>query len=510
MINTNSLIHRSIRYRFLFSLLPACFITACLFLGLLTAFQLQKQADNRRQLAQEKVTNLALLLAEPVWQLSSALSVNILDSSLQAPDVECISLQQDSQITPLIERGNCQHLTPLEAFSQAITYTSNNTERTLGKVTLYIHIEKDWTAISRQIIPLIILSLILFVLILVISLMAFRRTILAPLAKVSRSLEHYQRSGQRVPVDWQTNDELGLLIQAYNASLQRQQHSENLLEGARQQAEQALQELRHAQQSLIQAEKMASLGNLVAGIAHEVNTPLGNSLTLATSISAATTHIEKAIAGPGLRRSTLLDYVSTVKEASVILERNLHNAVEQVRHFKQVAVDQTSEKRRRFDLESTLNEVVSTLTPQIKHSDYQLVLKVEAGISMHSYPGPLGQIVTNCFNNALLHGFADRTIGVISINAYRKNADQVRLEIADNGRGMTQQQLKKAFDPFFTTRLGQGGSGLGLNLVYNLATSIMGGDVSIVSQLEQGTTLVFTFPLTAPAQPRNPDDTTAT
>jgi signal transduction histidine kinase len=181
------------------------------------------------------------------------------------------------------------------------------------------------------------------------------------------------------------------------------------------------------------------------------------------------------------------------------LERNLHNAAEQIRNFKQVAVDQTSEKRRKFDLRKLLDEVLYTLNPQIKHKPIQIQASGPEGIIMNSYPGPLGQVITNCFNNALIHGLEGQEQGSIRFAVDRLDDNWATLEIEDDGVGMPAEDLAKAFDPFFTTKLGQGGSGLGLNLVYNLTTSILGGTINISSVVGQGVKLTFKFPINVPS-----------
>lgn len=496
----------SIRYQFLLRILPAFFFTSVIFLLVLTSFELNTAKEAKRELAKQKVENLALLLTEPVWQLSNTLSSNIMSATIEAHEITCVVLEQDSEITPIIVTGSCKKTDAVETFSHPIIYTNQGRDRLLGKVSIQMVIKNDWKAISRKILPLITLSAILFVLTVVISLLAFRSTILAPLAHVSYSLRHYQKTGTRKPVDWKTNDELGLLIQEYNNSLKHQQQTENQLETAKHEAEKArhdavmaLNNLKQAQKSLVQAEKMASLGNLVAGIAHEVNTPLGNSLTIATTITEATKEISKDIESGALRKIVLENYIQSMNEASTILERNLHNAADQIRKFKQVAVDQTSEKRRKFDLRLLLDEVLYTLYPQVKHSPYSIKAIGPEGILMNSYPGQLGQIITNCFNNAILHGFEGKESGQLTFSVERLDDEWASLIIEDNGCGMPPEELKKAFDPFYTTKLGQGGSGLGLNLVYNLTTSLLGGNVSISSVVGQGLKLSFKIPVNAPS-----------
>ena len=170
-----------------------------------------------------------------------------------------------------------------------------------------------------------------------------------------------------------------------------------------------------------------------------------------------------------------------------------------IAHFKQVAVDQTSAQRRPFDLAEVVGEVVLTLRPQFKATPYRIEVDIPPGIDMDSFPGPLGQVLTNLVNNALLHGFAGLPAGVVRIAA-EAQGDRVRIQVADNGRGIAPEHQSRVFDPFFTTRLGQGGSGLGLHIVYSIVTRVLGGRIDLASQPGEGTEITLEIPVIAPQQ----------
>ena len=489
----------SITFRFLSKILPAFFLISLIFLAVLSYFELNDAQKIRNELIQDKTDNLAILLTEPVWQLSTKLSENILKASIDDEDIICIKLKQDSDITPLIEQGYCDLIPEkTKVFTSTIIYSERLNNRNLGTVIVYTQDNTSLKSIKKQLKALSALSLLLFITLIIITIIAFRSTIILPLIQVSESLHFYRKSGQRKLVNWHTTDELGQLIQEYNHNLIKQIESEEALKEAHLKTETALSDLKEAHISLIQSEKMASLGSLVAGIAHEINTPLGNSLTIATTVSSITEKIKKDLVNGCLTKSALDNFIESMTEASVILERNLQTASKQIRNFKNVAVDQTSEMRRIFDLKQVIEELIYTLNPQIKHTPFNVEVNVPAGINMDSYPGPLGQIITNCFNNALLHGFENRNSGLITIKAYMIDKDYLALEITDDGKGMTQETCEKAFDPFYTTKLGNGGSGLGLNLVYNLTTAILGGTVDIKSTINNGVTLHFKLPVITP------------
>jgi two-component system, NtrC family, sensor kinase len=201
----------------------------------------------------------------------------------------------------------------------------------------------------------------------------------------------------------------------------------------------------------------------------------------------------------GLKRSSLTSYLAQVKQANDLLLRNLRNSAELIGSFKQVAVDRTSAKRREFKLDEVVAETVRTLAPSFKHSGHVVECAVPPEIAMDSYPGPLGQILNNLINNAMLHGFEGRSRGLIHISANLLEENQVLLQVQDNGIGIVESNLGRIFDPFFTTKLGQGGSGLGLNIVYNLVANVLGGSIRVESKLGQGTTFILQLNLSAPA-----------
>ncbi|MBI1770864.1 MAG: HAMP domain-containing histidine kinase [Burkholderiales bacterium] len=181
-----------------------------------------------------------------------------------------------------------------------------------------------------------------------------------------------------------------------------------------------------------------------------------------------------------------------------MLMRTLGMARELIRSFKQVAVDQSSSHRRQFDLRVALEELIVTLTPMYKNTTYRLVTEFAPGIVMDSYPGPLGQIMTNFMTNALTHAFEGRETGEMHLSTQLLPDHQVKIIFADNGIGMTEQIQKRVFDPFFTTKLGQGGSGLGMNIAYNLVTGVLGGEIQLESKSNEGTRFILIIPLVAP------------
>lgn len=269
----------------------------------------------------------------------------------------------------------------------------------------------------------------------------------------------------------------------------------------------ALDTLQRAQNDLVRSEKLAALGSVVAGVAHELNTPIGNSVTVASTLVEMADQFDQTVHEGPLRRSALLAFIGRARDASRMLLANLQRASNLITSFKQVAVDQASEQRRQFGLAEVVDEILVMLQPQMKKRPVELRVAIDSGIVLDSYPGPFGQVVANLVNNALFHAFDDGgRKGNIDITGKLVDG-RVRVTIADDGVGVPVENLRRIFDPFFTTRLGRGGSGLGLNIVYNIVTGVLGGEIRVESAPGQGTCFSIELPLVAPqraeSQPSN-------
>ena len=259
----------------------------------------------------------------------------------------------------------------------------------------------------------------------------------------------------------------------------------------------AMSNLQLAQAELVRSEKLTALGDIVAVVAHEINTPIGNCLTVASTLRDRSEELFLEIEQGGLKRSSLTRYIADSKAGMDILIRGLHRSSELVSNFKQVAVDQTSEQRRIFDLDKVINEVVALMLPMLRKTPYQLQITIPEGIVMDSYPGPIEQIITNLINNAIMHGFDPDQPGTMTLSAQRIG-DNVQIEFADDGKGIPGHHLNRIFDPFFTTKLGRGGTGLGLNIVHNIVRTMLGGQIEVSSTPGNGTLFRIELPLNSP------------
>lgn len=259
----------------------------------------------------------------------------------------------------------------------------------------------------------------------------------------------------------------------------------------------AYQRLQDAQMQLVAQAKMAALGSLVAGVAHELNTPLGNSLLIATTLEVMVERFYQQCNEQAVRRSDLNAFLENIKESTGLITRGLQTASHLVSSFKQVAADRTHEQRRCFNLQQTGRDIVATVQGRISSEGRQIFLDIPDSIEMDSYPGPLGQVLSNLINNALLHAFTERIGGNMLLAARLLSIDKVEIIFHDDGVGIAPNNLKRIFEPFFTTTMGRGSNGLGLNISYNIVTSILNGEISAASQLGVGTRFTLVLPVKA-------------
>ncbi|MFT4275532.1 MAG: HAMP domain-containing sensor histidine kinase [Rhodopseudomonas sp.] len=299
----------------------------------------------------------------------------------------------------------------------------------------------------------------------------------------------------------EARDEVGAMaraVEVFRENAIDKRKAEDDLRASKEKAESALLELKTAQQNLIDAERLAALGSLVAGVAHEVNNPIGISLTVASSFNRRAMTFEAEVKGDApLRRSQLDEFVRTTRDAAQQLVGNLQRAADLIQSFKQVAVDRSHAERRQFSLNEATDQIVASLKPVLKRAPIDLRIDVPEGLMIDGYPGAYGQILTNLFLNAANHAFPDARPGAITITARPRGADDIEIIFADDGAGMTPDVQRQAFDPFFTTRRNEGGTGLGLHIVYNLVTQQLGGRMVLESRLGQGTTFRIIMPKTA-------------
>ena len=292
----------------------------------------------------------------------------------------------------------------------------------------------------------------------------------------------------------QLHEELEEYSQTLELKVEERTYS---LNEAKKAAENTLQLLKDTQNQLVESAKMAELGNLVAGVAHEINTPVGIGVTATSRVETLTDELIHLYQAGRMKRSDLDKYLKAAKQGSELTLKNLTRAAELIQSFKQVAVDQTGERQRTFALEKYLHEIFTTLKPKFKRTQHQVSIECHGEIVLSSYPGIFSQIFTNFMMNSLIHGFKGKSKGQITITAQMSEKKELVMRYSDNGNGIAADVIDKIFDPFFTTNRQGGGSGLGLNIVYNLITHKLNGSIRCDSVEGEGIMFTISIPIEA-------------
>ncbi len=255
--------------------------------------------------------------------------------------------------------------------------------------------------------------------------------------------------------------------------------------------------LHESQEKLTASEAKATISTLIASVSHELGTPIGTSLMAASSFEQNAVKFRKKFDAGLVKRSDVSGYIDELTEISSIIQRNLFRASELLSNLRQVSADQASEQRRTFNLADTIREIIDTIGPSIRRKPHRVELSIPPDIIMDSQPGSLGQIVINLINNAYLHAFENRSSGLLKIEALL-SGESVRLSFIDDGEGIPEENLLQLFEPFFSTKIGRGGTGLGMAIVHNVVTKTLGGSIRVDSALGIGTRFDITLPLVMP------------
>ncbi len=312
------------------------------------------------------------------------------------------------------------------------------------------------------------------------------------LRNVQRALQHKNRRLEQEILERQHAEDA---LQQLNVDLEhRVEYRTRQLKQSNDELQEALDRLKNTQEQLIQSEKMSLLVSLVAGVAHEINTPVGVGVTAASYLEQVTKEFGMLYHSGTIKRSELEAYIKTVTEAAHIILQNMQLASQRTQSFKEVAVDQVGGKKRRFDLKSYIDEVLLNLKPKLKNTSHTVTVNCPDGLFIHSYPGAFSQIISNLIMNSLLHGFEHKEQGEISLNVSSRD-ELLFLDYRDNGKGMTHEHCSRVFEAFFTTKREQGGSGLGMNIVQNLVTRKLRGQIECESEPGVMTRFLIRLPL---------------
>ncbi len=481
---------------------------------ILILLNLQQSIESDAHTRTEKLADLLQAGLElPLWDMAPNTAEPLIAAIAADPSVIAIEVSDPTRTTVLWHsKPSAGNAAPI-IVSRTITHQGE----LLGEVTLRYStqaaMDEAWRA-SWRLVAVIAIQLLASLVLL--GLWLSRRA-LRPLRSLRHAAERIASGDMQTPVATLGRDEFGELANRLDDMRRALAESVNHLEeqvdertcalkavNARLQA--TLDELQRMQNHLVQAEKLASLGSLVAGVAHELNTPIGTGVTVVSTIVDKCNELHRQI-NAGIRRSQLDAMLDDIAQAATLAQGSLQRAARLVHDFKQVAVDQTSARRRDFELRDTLNEMMAAVRLRHKHAPVRFEIDIPPGIVLDSYPGTLEQVLGNLIDNAVVHGGEGRPSCRIVV-AGETAAAGVRISVADDGNGIEAQHLARVFDPFFTTRLGKGGSGLGLSIAYNLVTAVLGGQIQVESSVGKGTRFTIELPLTAPP-PRNDPESPA-
>lgn len=463
---------------------------------------------------------LALSLVEPIWQVSPDLGEPMVDAQLDDQRFVSILVTEASSSKPVLNKDQTKHPSRKDSdLTLSYEMPIEREGREIGRVHVTMSGEIPLAEAREEMLVDGLRMLLMAAFSMGMILWLLRRRVLIPMEQLSQAAAELGAGHLGRPLQVEGSDEIGRVGQAMErmrlalleAFDRLRQHAQTLEEQVAQRTAEltasnreltdAMGQLKTAQRELVESEKLASLGRLVAGVAHELNTPLGNAMTVVTALEDRWNELDQSMkSAQPLRRSQLENLVADTRRGQDILHRNVQKAAELVRDFKQVAIDQTSDARRRFDLDKVVEDVLVMVEPRFKATPYRIHTDLQRGLSMDSYPGSLGQVLTNLVINALVHGLHDRPEGHVWIACAPLNdaPGWVSLSVRDDGWGMEESVRRRVFDPFFTTKLGRGGTGLGMHIVHSIVTQLLGGQIDIVSQPGQGALMQLRLPVTAP------------
>lgn len=376
-----------------------------------------------------------------------------------------------------------------------------------GQLLGYLYIEKKTDRITSFVVSLLtavtIFSLGLILIVYVVSRMLSKKILQPILTLAEAAKEVAQHSNYSLRVTHDREDEIAYLYDAFNRLLSDTEsltaNLESRVASRTQELQDSLETLKKAQVQLVQSEKMAALGNLVSGVAHEVNTPLGNAITGGSIIVRETKELLKQMEEGTLKKSSMEQKLAILNETAYLLLKSINQAADLIRSFKRISVDQSVEEKRDFNLYEYLEEILLTFHNKLKKIPVTVNLEGDRDLIIKSYPGVYAQIISNFIQNSLLHGFNGSTQDATITIRFDVRKENLVLSYSDNGLGMDEHMKKIAFEPFTTTKRNAGGTGLGLNIVYNLITQKLSGAIELDSESAKGVRFTLTLPIERPA-----------
>ena len=386
----------------------------------------------------------------------------------------------------------CEHAeTGVTLHSQPIIYE----ELYIGVIVASYKVQLDnerlkfilWSRVPMGVVALLSVFLSVF--------WVFRRRVVIPLQEMNHYVEEFQDNGSVMPIMWEEQDEIGTLNKTINKAQQQQKLHDQMLTSEKEKAESAYNELMAMQSQLVESEKMASLGGLVAGISHEINTPLGVAKTSASHVQDELGKLQNSFTDGTLTKSRMEDFIGQFNDGLKLLTANLNRANELMTNFKQVSADQSHDEIRSINLKEYLEETIYTLKPHLRRYQVSVLVDCEEDIIIETFPGAFSQITTNLIMNSLNHAYEVEEQGSINLTVSLKENNVIYV-FKDDGKGMEESVLNKIFEPFFTTKRGNGGTGLGMHIIYNLVTMKLQGKIKATSEPGEGSCFTLTLPST--------------
>lgn len=358
---------------------------------------------------------------------------------------------------------------------------------TIGAIELLVDTSESMALIRTRTQIIVLVGLGITVALLFAISFIIRKLLLRPLLNLRAAAVSVRQGLPYKEIEDESSQEIAEVASAFNEMVAN-------LEGRYSELKQAMDIVQHTQKQLVESEKMVALGGLVAGVSHEINTPIGIGVTAVTYMDEKSRAFQAIYREGKMKRSDLDDYLRVVQETTGMIQTNLVRASELIRSFKQVAVDRSAQVKRRIELKSYIRDVLVSLQPALKKTKHRVALEGPEDIELNIDPGAISQLFTNLIENSIRHAFAPDDEGFIEIRLAR-HADRLTIRYSDNGKGMPEDVVSRIFDPFFTTNRGGGGTGLGMHIVYNLVGQSLGGTISCDSRPGQGTTFTIDMPL---------------
>lgn len=466
------------------------------------------------------VVRLTTSLPTVVWNYDALQAKRIIDAEMGSPEISTITVF-DAKSEPFVQsgakagEGAADAAKPISANSVRVMLhmdpmaaqrpPKNSREMAIGQVEVVFSRDAIEAALRASIVQRIV-EIVFLDGILIVALILSLRMVFTPIAQLRDALfdlaSHDGEDVEELPET--SRNEFGEVIRGFNQTqrklrqvIARRTQAEETAREAAEKTALAYEDLKQAQESLVQSEKLAGLGSMVAGVAHEINTPVGIIMTSASVLNQATLQTSQAMAEGAVRKSDVSAYLETAGESARLILANAERAAHLIQSFKQVAVDQTSEQRRSFDLQKYLEELTTSLHPALKKGHVSVDVVCPAGLQMDSYPGLLAQVLTNLTMNSITHAFEPQQNGKIALNV-SSTGENIKIVFCDDGHGIPAEHLPRIFDPFFTTRRGQGGTGLGLHIVFNIVTKQLGGAISVSNVEPRGACFELLIPRVTP------------